>query len=82
MEATQRNATRARVFSWERRDVGSLDAQRGLGAPMRGSVRYIAVCHILLSALPQPVRLLCKAVRTSRLGLTERGARSSLANSV
>ena len=33
---------------------------------------------LFLSALPQPVRLLWKAVRTSRRGLTERGRQVQL----
>ena len=53
-------ARRACVFSLARRADGSLDAVHGMGSPMRGSMRRIAICHCTLSALTQPVRLLAK----------------------
>ena len=53
-------ARRACVFSLTRRLVGSLDALHGLGLPIRGSMRCIAICHCFLSAWTQLVRLLAK----------------------
>ena len=51
-------ARRACVFNLARRADGSLDALHGLGSPLTGSMRCIAICRCFLSALAQPVRLL------------------------
>ena len=69
-------ARRACVFSLARRADDSLDAVHGLGLPMTGSMRGIAICHCSLSALAQLVRFLAKgqalvARASSKLGRLE-----------
>ena len=54
------DARRVCVFSLARRTDGALDALHGLGLPMTGSMRGIAICHCTLCALAQLVRFRAK----------------------